>query len=106
MNLNFTPRSLYRLPWNFSDNAISWLEPTSMCNLYCDGCYRENRKGSHKSLHEVQHELDVFERLRNCDSVSIAGRQRPASPRGLSCGPWPCPLPTPSSRPAADGARR
>ncbi|MBE0644127.1 MAG: radical SAM protein [Bacteroidetes bacterium] len=73
MNLNFSSRSLYRLPWNFSDNAISWLEPTSMCNLYCDGCYRENRRGSHKSLREVQHELDVFERLRNCDSVSIAG---------------------------------
>ncbi|MFZ1729041.1 MAG: radical SAM protein [Bacteroidota bacterium] len=73
MDLNFTPRTLYRLPWNFADNAISWLEPTSVCNLYCDGCYRENREGSHKTLHEVQHELDVFERLRNCDSVSIAG---------------------------------
>ncbi|MBR9977198.1 MAG: radical SAM protein [Bacteroidetes bacterium] len=73
MTSNLDPRVLYRLPWNFSDNAISWLEPTSMCNLYCDGCYRENRTGSHKSLHEVQHELDVFERLRKCDSVSIAG---------------------------------
>lgn len=68
-----TPGALYRLPWNFSDNAISWLEPTSACNLYCDGCYRENRKNAHKSLPEVQHELDVFERLRKCDGVSIAG---------------------------------
>jgi MoaA/NifB/PqqE/SkfB family radical SAM enzyme len=80
MNLNFTPRTLYRMPWNFADNAISWLEPTSMCNLYCDGCYRENRKGAHKSLHEVQHELDVFERLRNCDSISIAGGEPLAHP--------------------------
>ncbi|MCL6099711.1 MAG: radical SAM protein, partial [Bacteroidetes bacterium] len=34
---------LYRLPWTLADNAISWLEPTSMCNLSCDGCYRENQ---------------------------------------------------------------
>ncbi|MBN1446488.1 MAG: radical SAM protein [Bacteroidetes bacterium] len=71
--MELSPRHLYRLPWNFADNAISWLEPTSTCNLYCDGCYRENRKSSHKSLQEVQHELDVFERLRQCDGVSIAG---------------------------------
>lgn len=73
MNTHLSPRQLYRLPWNFADNAISWLEPTSTCNLYCDGCYRENRKSSHKSLKEVQHELDVFERNRQCDGVSIAG---------------------------------
>mgnify|MGYP000648695271 CR=1 FL=1 len=73
MNTHLSSRSLYRLPWNFADNAISWLEPTSTCNLYCDGCYRENRKSSHKSLEEVQHELDVFERYRQCDGVSIAG---------------------------------
>ncbi len=73
MSIELKAGSLYRLPWNFSDNAISWLEPTSMCNLYCDGCYRENRAGSHKSLEEIQHELDVFERLRKCDGVSIAG---------------------------------
>ena len=73
MNTHISGRSLYRLPWNFADNAISWLEPTSTCNLYCDGCYRENRNASHKSLEEVQHELDVFERYRQCDGVSIAG---------------------------------
>jgi len=72
--------ALYRLPWNFSDNAISWLEPTSMCNLYCDGCYRENRTNSHKTLGEIQHELDVFERLRKCDGVSIAGGEPLAHP--------------------------
>ena len=29
---------LYRLPWTLADNAISWLEPTAICNLACDGC--------------------------------------------------------------------
>lgn len=70
---NISPKVLYRLPWNFADNAISWLEPTSKCNLHCDGCYRENREDSHKSLEEIQKELDVFERLRKTDGVSIAG---------------------------------
>jgi hypothetical protein len=65
-------RSLYRLPWNLADNPIAWLEPTQACNLACDGCYRENVK-QHKSLHEVQADLDVFARLRNFDGVSIAG---------------------------------
>ncbi|MCH7827625.1 MAG: radical SAM protein, partial [Bacteroidetes bacterium] len=66
-------RQLYRLPWTLPDNAISWLEPTSECNLACDGCYRDNEKNSHKSLEEVKHELDVFQRLRNTDCISIAG---------------------------------
>lgn len=66
-------RDLYRLPWNLADNAISWLEPTSQCNLACDGCYRENVTGSHKPLATVQEEIDTFMRLRNCDGISIAG---------------------------------
>lgn len=73
MEIDFSPETLYRLPWNLADNAISWLEPTSSCNLYCDGCYRENRKSSHKSLDEIKHELDVFKRNRKTDGVSIAG---------------------------------
>ncbi len=66
-------RDLYRLPWTLPDNAISWLEPTSLCNLACDGCYRENTKDSHKSLEQVKHELDIFQSKRNSDCVSIAG---------------------------------
>jgi hypothetical protein len=62
----------YRLPWNLTDNSISWLEPTSKCNLYCDGCYRKN-ENSHKSLQIIEEELNVFTRLRKCDGVSIAG---------------------------------
>ncbi len=65
-------RSLYRLPWSLSDNPIAWLEPTQQCNLACDGCYRMNVK-EHKSIEQVQEDLEVFYRLRNFDGVSIAG---------------------------------
>ncbi len=65
-------RSLYRLPWNASDNVLSWLEPTNKCNLACEGCYREN-DGTHKTLQEIQADLDVFNKWRTYDSVSIAG---------------------------------
>jgi len=66
-------RDLYRLPWTLADNAISWLEPTAKCNLVCDGCYRKNEADSHKSLPEVKRELDVFQRYRTSDCISIAG---------------------------------
>jgi hypothetical protein len=66
-------RKLYRLPWSVTDNVISWLEPTKECNIYCDGCYSANAKGSHKSLEQVASDLDVFERYRQTDAVSIAG---------------------------------
>ena len=72
-NTNLDHRTLYRLPWTLPDNGISWLEPTALCNLACDGCYRMNEKDSHKSLDEVKHELDVFQRLRKSDCISIAG---------------------------------
>jgi organic radical activating enzyme len=66
-------RTLYRLPWNLADNAISWLEPTAACNLYCEGCYRTNDPKGHKSLEEVEQDLDVFTSLRTCDGISVAG---------------------------------
>ncbi|MCK5087283.1 MAG: radical SAM protein [Melioribacteraceae bacterium] len=72
-NYSISNRELYRLPWSLSDNAISWLEPTAMCNLACDGCYRENEKDSHLPLEEVKHHLDIFEKYRNTDCISIAG---------------------------------
>lgn len=64
---------LYRLPWNMPDNAISWLEPTFACNLACEGCYRKNDPNSHKPLHEIRRELQVFKSLRKTDGISIAG---------------------------------
>ena len=63
----------YRLPWNLTDNSISWLEPTAKCNLYCEGCYRKNEKDGHKTLDQVKADLDVFSSLRTVDGISIAG---------------------------------
>ena len=65
-------RTLYRLPWSFSDNVIAWLEPTAKCNLSCEGCYRRNAE-QHKSLVEIGKDLDTFARYRKFDGVSIAG---------------------------------
>jgi hypothetical protein len=73
MDRSLNHNDLYRLPWTLPDNAISWLEPTSQCNLYCDGCYRKNEPNGHKSLEQVRRELDTFRRLRKTDGVSIAG---------------------------------
>ncbi|MBN2139785.1 MAG: radical SAM protein [Desulfovibrionaceae bacterium] len=68
-----TPIKYYRLPWNLSDNAITWLEPTTKCNLYCEGCYRENDPEGHKPLETVIRELESVKKLRRSDGISIAG---------------------------------
>jgi len=62
----------YRLPWSFTDNIISWLEPTTKCNLRCEGCYRKDT-ASHKSLEEIRSDLETFRALRRSDCISIAG---------------------------------
>lgn len=67
------PQDLYRLPWSLTDNVLSWLEPTKRCNLYCEGCYSRNDPDSDKSLEEIRNDLQTFVRLRNVDSISIAG---------------------------------
>jgi len=74
-------KELYRLPWSMSDNAIAWYEPTSSCNLACDGCYRENVKDSHKPLDVVRRDLDAFRRLRTSDCMNIAGGDPLMHPR-------------------------
>jgi organic radical activating enzyme len=66
-----TPEKYYRLPWNLADNAITWLEPTTKCNMSCEGCYRE--KGDHRPLSEVIAELETIKSLRKTDGISIAG---------------------------------
>ncbi|MFA6584071.1 MAG: radical SAM protein [Elusimicrobiaceae bacterium] len=66
-------KELYRLPWNYADNIISWLEPTKKCNIYCEGCYSANRPHSHKTLEQIKSDLDVFGKYRITDSMSIAG---------------------------------
>lgn len=72
MSASLDHRKLYRFPWNTSDNPVGWLEPTSKCNLACDGCYRKN-VNRHKTLEEVEADLDVFARYRTIDGVRIAG---------------------------------
>lgn len=67
------PKNYYRLPWSLTDNAISWLEPTWKCNIYCEGCYRINDPRGHKSLEQIKAELAVFNKFRLTDGVSIAG---------------------------------
>src|SRR5512137_2650440 len=65
-------RNLYRLPWSLNDNAIAWLEITDICNIHCEGCYRQRLTG-HKTLEQVKEEILFFKRWRNPDNVSIAG---------------------------------
>jgi MoaA/NifB/PqqE/SkfB family radical SAM enzyme len=65
-------RDLYRLPWSLNDNPIAWLEVTDICNLRCEGCYRQRLTG-HKPLEDVQEEILFLKRWRNPDNVSIAG---------------------------------
>jgi pyruvate-formate lyase-activating enzyme len=68
-----TPHAYYRLPWNLADNAITWLEPTTRCNIHCEGCYRENDPQGHKPLDQVIADLDQIKRMRRTDGISIAG---------------------------------
>jgi MoaA/NifB/PqqE/SkfB family radical SAM enzyme len=64
--------NLYRLPWSMNDNPIAWLEVTDICNIYCEGCYRQHLTG-HKSLEQLKEEILFFKKWRNPDNVSIAG---------------------------------
>ena len=74
-------KALYRLPWSMADNAIAWYEPTSACNLACEGCYRDNVPASHKPLDLVRRELDALLRLRTADCMNIAGGDPLMHPR-------------------------
>ena len=65
-------RNLYRLPWSMNDNPIAWLEVTDICNIHCEGCYRQHMTG-HKPLEQIKEEILFFKQWRNPDNVSIAG---------------------------------
>ena len=73
MTLFLDHNRYYRLPWNLPDNAISWLEVTKACNMYCEGCYRENDPKGHKPLDEIKRDLAIFKKYRKTDGVSLAG---------------------------------
>jgi MoaA/NifB/PqqE/SkfB family radical SAM enzyme len=65
-------RNYYRLPWSMNDNPIAWVEVTDICNMQCEGCYRQKLTG-HKSLEELKEEVQFFKQWRNPDNFSIAG---------------------------------
>jgi MoaA/NifB/PqqE/SkfB family radical SAM enzyme len=65
-------RDYYRLPWSMNDNPIAWIEVTDICNMHCDGCYRQHLTG-HKSLEQLKDEVLFFKQWRNPDNFSIAG---------------------------------
>jgi MoaA/NifB/PqqE/SkfB family radical SAM enzyme len=65
-------RNYYRLPWSMNDNPIAWLEVTDICNIHCEGCYRQYMTG-HKSLEQLKEEVLFFMKWRNPDNFSIAG---------------------------------
>jgi len=73
MSVQLDPKKYYRLPWNLTDNAISWFEPTWKCNIYCEGCYRINDPRGHKPMEQIKQELAIFKKFRNTDGISIAG---------------------------------
>jgi MoaA/NifB/PqqE/SkfB family radical SAM enzyme len=66
-------RRLYRMPWTAADNAMVWLEPTRTCNLTCDACFVENLPDSHKTMGEIEEDIETILRLCRTDSILIAG---------------------------------
>ena len=70
--MSLEKRDLYRLPWSMNDNPIAWLEVTDICNIHCDGCYRQHITG-HKTLDQMKEEVDFFCKWRNPDNFSLAG---------------------------------
>jgi MoaA/NifB/PqqE/SkfB family radical SAM enzyme len=62
----------YRWPWSSNDNPVAWLEITDLCNIHCRGCYRSTLSG-HRDLEVLEKEVDFHVRLRNIDTVCIAG---------------------------------
>lgn len=66
-------KNLYRLPWSMNDNAIGWLEVTDICNIHCQGCYRQILGEGHKPLKQLKEEVTLLKKWRNCDGISLAG---------------------------------
>ncbi len=66
-------QDLYRLPWSMNDNAIGWLEVTDICNIHCQGCYRQILGEGHKPLKQLKEEVTFLKKWRNCDGISLAG---------------------------------
>lgn len=67
------PTAMYRLPWTLSDNILSWLAPTSNCQLHCAGCFSTGVAGGHRSLAEVRARIDRIAASRRSEVMGIAG---------------------------------
>lgn len=65
-------KNYYRWPWSNNDNPVAWLEITDLCNIHCKGCYRSTLAG-HRELDVLKKEVDFHIRVRNIDTVCIAG---------------------------------
>ena len=65
-------RNYYRWPWSSNDNPLQWLEVTDLCNMHCKGCYRSHLVG-HRPLQTLKEEIEFCIRMRNMDTVCIAG---------------------------------
>lgn len=68
---------MYRIPWTKDDNPNGWVEVTTQCQLDCPGCYRgfdENQEASPaEKLLELKQDTDTLIRIRNIQTLSIAG---------------------------------
>lgn len=68
---------LYRLEWKTNDNPNGWIEPTTYCQLKCEGCYRglaeDNPLRKHEDLNRLKNEVEWFIKNRNVQTISIAG---------------------------------
>lgn len=72
-NFQIDPNTLFRLPWSKSDNAMTWLEPTRYCNLFCDGCFQNRNNTGHKPLEQIEFELTSMLKMRKSSAMIIAG---------------------------------
>jgi hypothetical protein len=68
---------MYRIPWTKDDNPNGWVEVTTQCQLDCPGCYRgfDDRQEASpaEKLLELKHDTDTLIRIRNIQTLSIAG---------------------------------
>ena len=70
-------KGLYKLPFSKHNNPNGWIEPTTFCQLKCPHCYRgadkENFRPIHRDIKEVLLEVDELIKIRNIQTLTIAG---------------------------------
>ena len=67
---------MIKLPWTTYNNPCGWIEPTTYCQLKCEGCYRGEDKGipqRHKNDYTVLNEIDKQIELRGIKLLTISG---------------------------------